>query len=44
MLVVFCVLGFLLLLSGYFILVVLNYLDKIGYIEGEEQENVRAKP
>ena len=43
MLVVFSVLGFLLLLSGYFILTVLNYLDKVGYIEREEQENVRAK-
>jgi len=44
MLVAFGVLGFLLLLSGYFILAVLNYLYKIGYIEGEEQENARANP
>jgi hypothetical protein len=44
MLVVFGVLGFLILVSGYFMLAVLNYLDKVGYVEGEEQENVRAKP
>ena len=43
MLVVFSVSGFLLLLSGYFILTVLNYFDKVGYIEREEKENVRAK-
>jgi len=42
--VFFGVLGFLLLVSGYFILSVLNYLDKVGYVEGEGQENVRAKP
>jgi hypothetical protein len=43
MLVVFGVLGFLLLVSGYFMLTVLNYLDKVGHVEGEEQENARAK-
>jgi hypothetical protein len=44
MLLVFSVSGFLLLLSGYFILTVLNYLDKVGYNEREEKENVRTKP
>ena len=44
MLVVFGVLGFLLLVLGYFMLTVLNYLDKVGYAEGEEQEHARAKP
>jgi hypothetical protein len=42
MLVVFGVLGFLLLFLGYFMLAVLNYLDKVGYAEGEEQEHARA--
>jgi hypothetical protein len=42
MLVVVGVLGFLLLVSGYFMLAVLNYLDKLGYAEGEEQGHARA--
>jgi hypothetical protein len=42
MLVVCGVLGFLLLVSGYFMLTVLNYLDKVGYVEGEEQGHARA--
>ena len=42
--VFFGVLGFLLLVSGYFILTVLDYLDKVEYVEGEEQEDARAKP
>ncbi len=44
MLVVLGVLGFLLLFLGYFMLAVLNYLDKVGYAEVEEQEHARAKP
>ena len=39
---VFGVLGFLLLVLGYFMLSVLNYLDKVGYVKGEEQEHARA--
>jgi len=42
MLVVCGVLGFLLLVSGYFMLSVLNYLDKVGYVEEEEQGHARA--
>ena len=38
MLVVFGVLGLLLLVSGYFMLAVLNYLDKVECLETENQE------
>jgi hypothetical protein len=44
MLVVVGVSGFLLLVSGYFMLAVLNYLDKVGYAEGEEQGHAHALP
>jgi len=38
MFLVLSVSGLLLLVLGYFMLAVLNHLDKVEYVEGEEQE------